>query len=76
MFDIFSVRKVHLTYKLTGGIDILSQTAQFYNECKSTDPSLRLNIVDFCKVHLTHTHTHTDGTDIWPQTAQFYNECI
>ena len=57
----------------TEGTDIWQQTTQFYNECKSTDPSLRLNFVSIRKVHLTHTHR--DGTDIWPQTAQFYNEC-
>jgi len=33
------------------------ENAQFYNECKCTDPSLRFYIVSIRKVHLTHTGT-------------------
>jgi len=46
------------TNKHRVGSDIWLQTTQFYNECKATDPSLRLNIVSVRKVYMTHTHTH------------------
>jgi len=36
--SIVSICKVHLTH--TDGTDIRPQSAPFYNECKSTDPSL------------------------------------
>jgi len=36
--SIVSIRKVHLAH--TDRTDIRPQSARFYNECKSTDPSL------------------------------------
>ena len=75
--NIVSIRNVQMTHTHTDGTDIWPENAQFYNECKSTDPRARLKIVSIRKVHLTHTHTHThSGTDIWSQTEQFYDNSI